>query len=53
MERICAHSTNYTRLKGNHIFTMTVEKLKAFITILLVNGYAGPPRQEITLITFV
>ena len=46
MERICVQSTNYTRLKGNHIFTMTVEKLKAFLTILLVSGYVGPPRQE-------
>ena len=25
---------------------MTVEKLKAFLTILLVSGYAGLPRQE-------
>ena len=25
---------------------MTVEKLKAFLAILLVSGYAGPPRQE-------
>ena len=28
------------------MFTMTVDKLKAFLTILLVNGYAGIPRQE-------
>ena len=46
MERICIESTNYVRLKGNHIFTMTVEKLKTFLTILLVSGYAGLPRQE-------
>ena len=25
---------------------MTVEKLKAFLTILLVSGYAGLPRQK-------
>ena len=46
MERICVESTNYARLKGNHMFTMTVEKLKAFLTILLVSGYARLPRQE-------
>ena len=46
MERICIESTNYVGLKGNHIFTMTVEKLKTFLTILLVGGYAGLPRQE-------
>ena len=34
MERICDESTNYTRLKGNHMFAMTVEKLKAFLAIL-------------------
>ena len=28
------------------MFTMTVEKLKAFLTILLVSGYAGLPRLE-------
>ena len=26
--------------------TITVEKLKAFLTILLVSGYVGQPRQE-------
>ena len=46
MKRICAESTNYPRLKGNHMFTMTVKKLKAFRTILLVSGYARLPRQE-------
>ena len=46
MERICVESTNYVRLKGNYMFTMTVEKLKYFLTILLVSGYAGLPRQE-------
>ena len=46
MERICFRSTNYFRLRGNHRYTMTVEKLKAFLTILLVSGYAGLPRQE-------
>ena len=46
IERICIESINYARLKGNHIFTMTVEKLKAFLTILLVSGYAGLPRQK-------
>ena len=47
MERICVESTNYARLKGNHMFTMAVEKVKAFLKILLVSGYAGLPRQEI------
>ena len=47
MERICVESTNYARLKDNHMFTMRVEKLKAFLAILLVSGYAGLPRQEI------
>ena len=28
------------------MFSMTVEKLKAFLAILLVSGYAGLPRQE-------
>ena len=46
MEGICVESTNYGRLKGNHMVTMTAEKLKAFLTILLVSGYAGLPRQE-------
>ena len=47
MGRICVESTSYARLKGNHMFTMTVEKLKVFLAILLVNRYAGLPRQEI------
>ena len=47
MERICVKSANYARLKGNHIFTMTAEKLKAFSTILLVSRYVGIPRQEL------
>ena len=39
-------STNYARLKDNYMFTMTVEKLKSFLAILLVSRYAGLPRQE-------
>ena len=46
MERICIVSTNYACLKGNHMFTMTVVKLKAFPTILVVNGYSRLTRQE-------
>ena len=46
MGRICVESTSYARLKGNHMFTMTVEKLKVFLAILLVNRYAGLSRQE-------
>ena len=40
-------STIYTHLEGNHMFTMTVGKLKAFLMILLVGGYAGLPTQEV------
>ena len=47
MERICVESTNYVCLKVNRTFTMTVEKLKAFLAILLVSGYAGLPTKEI------
>ena len=46
MKRICSESTNCARLKGNHMFAMTVQKVKAFHTIVLVHGYAGLPRQE-------
>ena len=46
IERICNESTNYARLKGNHMSTMTLEKLNAFLTILLVSGYARVSRQE-------
>ena len=45
-ERIWVKSTNYAILKGNHVLTMTVEKLKAFLTIFLVSGYTRLPRQE-------
>ena len=45
MEKICIDSTNYVRLNGNHMFTK--EKLKAFLTIILVRGYTGLPRQQI------
>ena len=38
MESTCIESTNYVRLKVNHMFTMTVEKVKVFLTILLVSG---------------
>ena len=46
MERICGESTSYAGLKVNHVFTMIVEKLKVCLTIVLVCGYAGLPRQE-------
>lgn len=46
MERICAESTNYARMKGDHKFTMTMDKIKAFLAILLVSGYAELSRQE-------
>ena len=44
MQRICVVSTKYAHLKGNHMFTMTVEKGKAFLMTLLVSGYTGLPR---------
>ena len=47
MEKISLESTNYASLKGEHNFTMNLDKLKAFIAILLVNRYAERPRQEI------
>ena len=46
MKRICLKSTNYASLKGEHNFTMTLDKLKAFIAILIVSGYTELPRQE-------
>ena len=46
MERICLESTIYARLKGEHNFTMTLDKLKVFIAILLLSGYTDLPRQE-------
>ena len=45
MEKIFVESTNYTRLKGNHMFSVTVKKFKSFLAILLVSGYARLPRQ--------
>ena len=47
MESVCVESTNYARLKSNHMFTMAVEKLKAFLTILLIGEYAGLRRRDI------
>ena len=46
MDRICVEKTNYTRWKGTHMFTITVEKHKAFLTILLVGGYAGYTKKR-------
>ena len=47
MERTSVESTNYPRLKSNnHMFTMTVEKPKVFLTILWVSGYARRAGQE-------
>ena len=46
MEKICVRSNNYVHLKGNHMFSMTEDKLRAFLTILSVSGYTGLPRQE-------
>ena len=46
MDRICVEKTNYTRWKGTHMFTITVEKHKAFLTILLVGGYVGYTKKR-------
>ena len=46
MERICLESTNYACLNVEHNFAMTLDKLKAFIAILLVNRYNELPRQK-------
>ena len=46
MQRICFESTNYARQKGNYVFTMTIEKFKSFLAILLLSGYNELPRQE-------
>ena len=40
MERTRVVSTNYAHLKGDFTFTITVEKLKAFLTVLIDSGYA-------------
>ena len=50
MERICLKSTNYARLKGEHNFTIALDKLKAFAT-LLVSGYTQLARQRNVLAT--
>ena len=46
LERICDESTRYARQKGNHNFIMTKRKLKAFLAIIIVSGYASLPRQD-------
>ena len=47
IKRIRIEPSNYARLKGNHMFTMTMEKLKAFLPILLIRAYARIPIQEL------
>ena len=46
IQRICFESINYARQKGNHVFTMTIERFKSFLAILLLSGYNELPRQE-------
>ena len=46
IEIISLKSTSYARLKGEHNVTITLDKLKAFIAILLVSRYTEPPKQE-------
>ena len=45
MKCICEESIRYAVSKGNHIFTIDTNTLKAFILILLVNGYVDLPRR--------
>ena len=46
LKRICDESTRYARQKGNHYFIMTERKLKSFLAIIILSGYAKLPRQE-------
>ena len=46
LERICDKSTRYVRQKGNHNFIMTKRKLKSFLAIIIVSGYASLPWQD-------
>ena len=46
MQWIYLKSINYARQKGNYVFTMTIEKFKSFLVILLLSGYNELPRQE-------
>ena len=46
LTEICSQSNKYVESKGNHSFNLTLEKLKSFITILLLSGYNELPRQE-------
>ena len=45
MKFICEESTRYAISNGNHSFTIDTNKLKVFITILLVSGYVDLPRR--------
>ena len=46
-KKISLESRNYACLKGEQYFTTTLDKLKAFISILLVGRYTELQRQEI------
>ena len=46
LTEICNQSNKYAKSKGNHTFNLTLQKLKSFITILLLSGYNELPRQE-------
>ena len=41
-----ASSQLITPVKSNHMFTMAVEKLKAFLMLLLISGYHELPIKE-------
>ena len=46
IQRIRLESKNYAHQKGNHVFTMAIEKFESFLAILLLNVYNELPRQE-------
>ena len=45
MKFICEESIRYAISKGNHSFTIDINTLRTFITILLVRGYMDLPRR--------
>ena len=43
---IAEQSILYAKYKGNHTFTVTIEEIRAFFTILLISGYASLTEEE-------
>ncbi|KFM73653.1 PiggyBac transposable element-derived protein 3, partial [Stegodyphus mimosarum] len=46
LDYIVYHTKLYARQKGNHVFDITSEEMKAFIGILIVSGYVAVPRRR-------